>query len=63
MAASERSRPSLFWPLAAIVITLGMMFILQGVMLEIMGNKWLFNLSDTLTNLGRGSVGLATSTV
>lgn len=41
----------------SIVITLGMMFVLQGVMLEIMQNKWIFNLSPTLTELGRGSVG------
>lgn len=41
----------------SIVITLGMMFILQGLMLEIMDNKWLFNLTDRLTGIGRGELG------
>lgn len=48
---------TVFGRVHSIVITLGMMFILQGVMLEIMDNKWIFNLSDNLTNLGRGNAG------
>lgn len=49
---------TVFGRVHSIVITLGMMFILQGLMLEIMANRWIFNLSDRLTSLGRGA-GLA----
>ncbi len=48
---------TVFGRVHSIVITLGMLFILQGVMLEIMDNKWLFNLSDRLTGIGRGDLG------
>ena len=41
----------------SIVVTLGMMFILQGVMLEIMDNRWLNNLPAALVGIGRGMAG------
>jgi ribose/xylose/arabinose/galactoside ABC-type transport system permease subunit len=47
---------TVFGRVHSIVITLGMMFILQGVMLEIMDNKWLTNLSDNLRSLARGDL-------
>lgn len=41
----------------SIVVTLGSLFILQGVMLEVMQNRGLYNLPESLTALGRGSLG------
>lgn len=40
----------------SIVITLGMLFILRGVMLVGMENKWIFNLSERTTVFGVGNV-------
>jgi ribose/xylose/arabinose/galactoside ABC-type transport system permease subunit len=40
----------------SIVITLGMMFILRGLMLQIMGNRWLFNLSTHVTQFGQSHI-------
>jgi len=48
---------TVFGRVHSIVITLGMMFILQGVMLQTMGGKWILSLSDTMTNIGRGAIG------
>ncbi len=45
---------TVFGRVHSIVVTLGAMFILQGAMLEIMGNSWIFGLGDRLTGIARG---------
>ena len=41
----------------SIVVTLGMLFIFRGVMIQMMGGKWLFNLSAHVTQFGQTSIG------
>jgi ABC-type sugar transport system ATPase subunit/ribose/xylose/arabinose/galactoside ABC-type transport system permease subunit len=42
----------------SIVVTLGALFIFRGVMIQSMGGKWMFNLSEKVTQFGQTNLGL-----
>ncbi|MGI8907972.1 MAG: ATP-binding cassette domain-containing protein [Candidatus Sumerlaeaceae bacterium] len=48
---------TVFGRIHSIVVTLGMLFIFRGVMIQSMGGKWMFNLSEHVTQFGQSALG------